>query len=53
MWVEYQIAVPETRQYNMTFRYNASQNMDFQITVNERNAQNITLQASGWTTPAI
>jgi hypothetical protein len=51
MWVEYQIAVPETRQYSITFCYTASQNMGFEVTVNERNAQNITLnQAPGWNT---
>jgi hypothetical protein len=50
MWVEYLVVVPQARQYNITFRYNASQNMDFQIMVNGGNAQNVTLQASGWNT---
>jgi len=49
MWVEYQVAVKETRDYTLSLRYNASQDMNFQITVNRLSPQNITIeQSAGW-----
>jgi len=44
MWVEYQVAVPETKAYTFTVRHNAA--MTFEVSVNGEVLRQITLQST-------
>jgi hypothetical protein len=51
MWVEYQVALTETRPYTLALQYSASTAMTFAVSVNGEAAKNITLPASSaWAT---
>ena len=50
MWVEYQVNLPQTKNYTLKLRYKTTQNTNMQITVDGGSQQTATLNSNNWTT---